>query len=111
MLGRLGFSFVTLLNKSENVPVNLSPLFVALFAFCFSITLGVLWEIYEFIFDGMLGLNMQKFALEDGIPLVGRAALMNTMKDLIVDVFGALAISITGYVSLKYIKRDGWKNS
>ena len=106
MLGALGFSFVTLLNKSGNVPVNLSPLFVALFAFCFSITLGVLWEIYEFIFDGVFGLNMQKFSLADGYPLIGRAALMNTMKDLIVDVFGALCISIIGYVSLKYKK--GW---
>jgi hypothetical protein len=106
MLGALGFSFVTLLNRSEHVPVNLSPLFVALFAFCFSITLGVMWEIYEFSFDGILGLNMQKFALADGNRLIGRVALMNTMKDLIVDVFGALAVSIIGYVSLKYKK--GW---
>jgi len=106
MLGALGFSFVTLLNKSENVPVNLSPLFVALFAFCFSIALGVLWEIYEFVFDGMFGLNMQKFLFADGTPLVGRAALMNTMKDLIVDVFGGLIVSAIGYVSLKYKK--GW---
>lgn len=106
MLGALGFSFVTFLNKSERVPVNLSPLFIALFAFCFAIMLGVLWEIYEYLVDGLLGLNMQKFALEDGTLLIGRAALNNTMKDLIVDNFGALAMSILGYVSLKYKK--GW---
>lgn len=106
MLGALGFSLITLLNRSERVPVNLSPLFVVLFAFCFAIMLGVLWEIYEYAFDGLLGLNMQKFALADGTLLVGRSALDNTMKDLIVDSLGALVISILGYISLKYKK--GW---
>ena len=109
MLGALGFSFVALLNKEERVPVNLSPLFVSLFAFCFAVMLGVLWEVYEFAFDSLLGLNMQKFALEDGTLMVGREALMNTMKDLIVDAVGALAISVIGYISLKY--RKGWLDS
>ena len=85
MLGALGFSFVNILNKNEKVHVELAPIFVALFALGFAITLGVLWEIYEFTFDGLLGVNMQKFALEDGTQLVGRAALADTMEDLIVD--------------------------
>lgn len=106
MLGALGYSFITLLNKSERVPVNLSPAFVALFAFCFAVMLGVLWEIYEFAFDGFLGLNMQKFSLSDGTQLVGREALENTMKDLIVNTIGALFMSVAGYISLKYKK--GW---
>ena len=74
MIGALGFSIVTLLNKTEKVPMELSPLFVALFSFCFAVTLGVVWEFYEYTFDGLLGLNMQKFALENGTPLIGRAA-------------------------------------
>lgn len=49
---------------------------------------------------------MQKFALENGSNLLGRAALMDTMKDLIVDSLGALAMSILGYISIKYKK--GW---
>lgn len=106
MLGAIGFSFITLLNRAERVPVNLSPVFVALFAFCFAVMLGVIWEIYEFTFDGLLGLNMQKFALEDGTLLAGHAALENTMKDLIVDAIGAFIISVIGYISLKY--RKGW---
>lgn len=106
MLGALGFSFVALLNKEDRVPINLSPSFVVIFAFCFAVTLGVFWEIYEFSFDGLLGLNMQKFALEDGTLLSGRAALMDTMKDLIVDAIGAFVICIIGYISLKYKK--GW---
>lgn len=83
MIGALGFSFVALFNNSERIPVNLSPFFVAAFAFCFAVTLGVFWEFYEYSFDGLLGLNMQKFALEDGTQLVGRAALQDTMKDLV----------------------------
>lgn len=105
-LGALGFSVVNLLNKQEKLKVNLSPFFVALFSLCFAITMGVMWEIYEFTFDGLLDLNMQKFALENGVNLVGRAALCDTMKDLIVDSIGALVISILGYISLKYKK--GW---
>lgn len=106
MLGALGFSFVALLNKSDRVPLNLSPLFVVVFAFCFAVTLGVFWEIYEFSFDGLLGLNMQKAYLENGTALLGRAALMDTMKDLIVDAVGALVTCVIGYISLKYKK--GW---
>lgn len=106
MLGALGYSFVTILNKSDRIPLNLSPLFVAVFSFCFALTLGVFWEIYEFSFDGILGLNMQKFMLEDGTPLIGRAALTDTMKDLIVDGIGAFVMSLVGYISLKYKK--GW---
>lgn len=105
-LGALGFSVVNLLNKQEKLKVNLSPFFVALFSLCFAIAMGVVWEIYEFSFDGLLHLNMQKFALENGVNLVGRAALSDTMKDLIVDSIGALVISILGYISLKYKK--GW---
>lgn len=106
MLGALGFSFVNILNKHEKVHVELSPLFVALFAFGFAISLGVMWEIYEFTFDGVLGLNMQKFALEDGTQLIGRAAVTDTMEDLIVDSVGAFTMATIGYISLKYKK--GW---
>lgn len=102
MLGALGFSFVTLLNKTDKIPLNLSPLFIAIFALCFAVTLGVFWEIYEFTFDGVLGLNMQKFALESGEQLMGRAALQDTMKDLIVDCLGAFIMALVGYISLKY---------
>lgn len=106
MIGALGFSVVKLLNDSDKVQINLSPLFVAIFAFSFALAIGALWEVYEFSFDGLLGLNMQKFALENGTLLVGRAAISDTMKDLVVDAVGALGTSIMGYISLKFKK--GW---
>lgn len=101
MLGTLGFSLVSILNDSPGTRVNLSPYFVALFAFCFALTVGVLWEIYEFCFDGLLRMNMQKFRLENGVELVGRAALTDTMEDMITDAIGALIVSIVGGLTLK----------
>lgn len=106
MLCALGFSFIVLLNRTDRVPVNLSPVFICVFAFSFAVTLGVFWEVYEFAFDGILGLNMQKFALKDGTQLMGRAALTDTMQDLIIDSISAFAVSIMGYISLIYKK--GW---
>ena len=106
MLGALSFSVIRLLNETERVRLNLSPAFVALFAFSFAVSIGVIWEVYEFVIDGLFGLNMQKFALENGRILEGRAALADTMGDLIVDGAGAIIMSGIGYVSVKY--RKGW---
>lgn len=106
MLGTLGFSVITILNRTEKVPVNLSPAFVAVFAFCFAVSLGTIWEFYEFFMDSVFKTNMQKYALENGTLLMGRFALADTMKDLIVDSIGAIVASLIGYVSLKYKK--GW---
>lgn len=106
MLGALSFSVIALLNNSNKIPVSLSPAFVAVFAFSFAVSAGVLWEIYEFLLDGLLGLNMQKFALENGQALVGRSALVDTMGDLIVDAIAATVMSAVGYVSMRHKK--GW---
>jgi len=105
-IGALGFSIVSLLNNSETTTVSLSPLFVAMFAFGFALALGVLWEVYEFAVDYIFRTNMQKYALENGQALMGQGALMDTMKDLIVDSAGAFVMSVVGYISLKYQK--GW---
>lgn len=106
MLGALGFSVIHLLNKADRVPLKLSPAFVAVFTFCFAVTVGVVWEVYEFAADGLLGTNMQKFGPQDGVDFTGRAALFDTMVDLIVDAVGAFIMSLIGYVSLKFKK--GW---
>ncbi len=106
MLGALGLSFINILNKTHTVPLELSPFFIAFFAFCFAVSMGVVWEIYEFTADMLLGTNMQKFALQGGQELQGQAALMDTMKDLIVDTLGALIMSVIGYISQKYDR--GW---
>ena len=111
MLGLLGFSLIDILNsRSSHSSLSLSPFFVSLFSVTFAMLFGVLWEIYEFLFDGILGLNMQKFMYmsESGklTELTGRAALADTMRDLITDLSGGVLVSIFGYVSLK--TGNGW---
>lgn len=56
----VGFCLVDLLNRSERVGMNLSPLYLAIVAFCFSMTVGVLWEFFEFAADRFLLMDMQK---------------------------------------------------
>ena len=56
----VGLSLVELLNGSRRVSMKLSPLFVALVAFCFSMTIGVLWEFFEFGMDHLFNMDMQK---------------------------------------------------
>ncbi len=104
LLSFLGLSLPRLFTGEE-----ISPALTAILSVGFSVLVGVLWEIYEFSFDGLLGLNMQKFAAPREIgqrlsPLVGRAALLDTMTDLIVDLASSLAVSVWAYL---YIKRKG----
>ena len=113
MLGFLGFSLIEILNNDKkHNKVSLSPIFVCIFATLFTVSIGALWEIYEFISDGILGINMQKYALgsaisDTGVTLLeGREALKDTMTDLIVDFIGGLVASAVGYVSI--IKNTGW---
>ena len=56
----IGFSMVDLLNRSERTKFNLSPLFMAIVAFCFSMTIGVVWEFFEFGMDQIARYDMQK---------------------------------------------------
>ena len=56
----IGFSMVDLLNRHERFSFQLSPLFMAVVAFCFSMTIGVVWEFFECFMDQFFGLDMQK---------------------------------------------------
>ncbi len=56
----IGFSLVTLLNDNEKVVFRLSPVFMAVVAVSFSMTIGVVWEFFEFGMDHIAGLDMQK---------------------------------------------------
>ncbi|MBR5231155.1 MAG: hypothetical protein IKW00_02775 [Clostridia bacterium] len=106
MTGCLGFMLVALLNRSKQSGIHLSPFFVAMFAFCFSLTVGAVWEIYEFLSDAILKTNMQKFITAEGTILIGHEALRDTMHDFMIDALGAFIASAAGFFSLKSGK--GW---
>ena len=56
----IGFSIVNILNEDKHTSMHLSPFYMAVTAFCFSMTIGVLWEFFEFSMDWWFGSDMQK---------------------------------------------------
>ena len=56
----IGFALIDIMNRSERFSLKLSPLYVAVAAFCFSMTIGVLWEFFEFGMDVFFQTDMQK---------------------------------------------------
>ena len=66
----IGFSLIDILNNSERFHIKLSPVFVALVAFCFSMTIGVLWEFFEYGADQFLNYDMQKDTIVQDISTV-----------------------------------------
>lgn len=102
MMAILGFSIIRLLNDSDKVDLKLNPLFISIFVVCFSVTVGVLWEIIEFGADSLTGSNMQRYSHSvTREPFLGKSALFDTMKDLILDTIGATVVSIISYIDLK----------
>jgi len=90
LFGVFGFLTVWVMNEDPEIHLRLSPLFMSLFAFSFSIVAGVFWEIFEFFMDQLFGFNMQK------------SGLMDTMWDLIVVCAGAFFVAFFGYTYLKF---------
>lgn len=80
--------------------------FLCLFLVMFSLGMGALWEIMEYLSDSILGTNSQQFMLTttgsiitpEDEPLCGHAALHDTMKDLMFDFGGALLVAIYGFI-------------
>ena len=89
--------------------MDISPLLVAVLAFTFAITMGVLWEIFEFAIDWVFGTTMQSWDLPHNTTLIGRAfqgsGLRDTMSDLIVNSLGAFLTSVICYFLYKREKK------
>ena len=66
----VGFSLIDILNQKDFFHATMSPLFVALVAFCFSMTIGVMWEFFEYEMDVNLKMDMQKDTIVQEISTV-----------------------------------------
>ncbi len=132
LMAAIGFALIDILNNSPKFHFNMSPLFVAFVAFCFSMTVGVVWEFFEFFMDYFTLTDMQKdrmvldissvllnpTGLNDEIVIKGIESttlnltdgstylieggyldigIIDTMKDLFVNLIGAIVFSIIGY--------------
>ena len=85
--GLIGFLLMHMLFAGDRYAAP--PSAVSFFGFCFAMTVGAVWEIFEFLMDLGFGLNMQKSGLPD------------TMGDLIVDAVGAAIGALAGFIYLK----------
>ncbi|MCD2491517.1 hypothetical protein LQE92_02595 [Lacrimispora sp. NSJ-141] len=70
LMAAIGFSLVDILNRHERFSFELSPVFMAIVAFCFSMTIGVLWEFFECGMDTFFHLDMQKDTILHSITSV-----------------------------------------
>lgn len=74
------------------------PFFFALLSFCFAVTVGVIWEVYEFGMDQFFGFNMQK------------SGLFDTMADMIINCIGAAIASLAGYLYVIEYEKNPLRN-
>ena len=105
----IGFSLVDLLNRHERVSLSLSPVYMAIVAFCFSMTIGVLWEFFECAMDQLFLLDMQKDVVVQNISSVmldptggNNPVVIRDIADVIV-VTGAgeeIALGLGGYLDI-----------
>ena len=102
----VGFSLVDLLNEN-NKNINLSPLYVALVSFCFSMTIGVVWEFYEYGMDKYLNLDMQKDRIVNKIATVyldpeqsNKVILIDDIKETHIITDDGVVIIPDGYLEL-----------
>ena len=136
MFAAFGFCLVDVFNRHNRFRFELSPLFMALMAFCFSMTIGVLWEFFEYSADTVLRTDMQKDVLKNAINTVSipnslgekvthlqgidkvlihteggelielggylDLGITDTMKDLFVNLIGAILFSVIGFFYIKH---------
>ena len=88
-----GFSLVDLFNRNEKFGLKLSPFYLVIVAFCFSMTIGVLWEFFEFTADYFFHLDMQKDTVLNSITSV---ALDSTNSNIPVTIKGITDVAVNG---------------
>ena len=89
----VGSSMVMLLNDDQRITFRLSPAFLALVAFCFSMTIGVLWEFFEFGMDLFFGTDMQKDTVIHAIHTV---TLDPTLSNKVVTIPNITDVAVNG---------------
>ena len=89
----VGFSLIMLLNDDERLTFDLSPFFLALVAFCFSMTIGVLWEFFEFGADFFFHTDMQKDTIINDLYTV---ALDPTNTNKVIAIRGIQDVAVNG---------------
>ena len=105
----IGFALVDMLNRTEKFSLSLSPVFMSIVAFCFSMTIGVLWEFFECGMDQLMMLDMQKDAVVNSISSVmldpsgrnNRVAIENIVETIVITADGQqIPLGLGGYLDI-----------
>ena len=104
----IGFCLVDLFDRSEKSSLSLSPKYMAIVAFCFSMTVGVLWEFFECAMDQLLLLDMQKDTVVNTISTVmldptggNKPQIIRGITDVIlVTDQGEISLGLGGYLDI-----------
>ena len=109
MIAYVGFIVIEYLDKEYTIPLSVSPLFMSLIVVSVALAIGAIWEIGEYTVDDIFHTNNQQYMEstrstlydEDDIPLQGHDALNDTMKDLMLDLAGAIGVACIEYRKLE----------
>ena len=101
VIAYVGFIVIEYLDKEFTIPLSVSPLFMSLIVVSVALAIGAIWEIGEYTVDDIFHTNNQQYMEstrstlydEDDIPLQGHDALNDTMKDLMLDLAGAIGVA------------------
>lgn len=87
VIGLIGFLTVYVMYMTRRI--EMSAGFLGVVSFGFAVTLGTIWELFEFSMDWLFGFNMQK------------SGLVDTMTDLMMDAAGGV---LAGWMGYHYVK-------
>lgn len=116
LMAAIGFSLVDILNREERLKFELSPAFMSVVAFCFSMTVGVVWEFFEYGMDCFFGFDMQKDTIIHSInsvmldPAGGNVPVaIHNIKDVLLN---GKDLGLGGYLDIGLIDtmNDMWVN-
>ena len=93
LFAAIGFALMDILNRNEKIKFNLSPLYAAIVAFCFSMTIGVLWEFFEFSMDIFFGMDMQKDTV---LSAFGSVTLDPTHTNTVIRITDIKEVAVNG---------------
>ena len=92
----IGFALVDMMNRNDRFSFRLSPLYLAIVSFCFSMTVGVLWEFFEFGSDYFLGVDMQKDTVVNAIHSVNLDPTLTNTTIHIRDIADTIVVHSDG---------------
>lgn len=107
----IGFSLVLLLNADKRTVFKLSPVFISVVSFCFSMTIGVIWEFFEFAMDHLFMTDMQKDTVVHAIHSVAldpaKGQHVKAITGITQTIVNGKALPIHGYLDIGLIDTMG----